>query len=80
MSFAEPKAVEIAGPGLLQLLVRQALPLTKILFGELRYHYRLGAGDRLRAGETGAHDRRRRLVGTPQVARRPNGAVRQLFR
>ena len=52
---------------------------SEILLGKLRHYDDLGAGDRLRSGETGADDRGRRLLGAPQVSGHPLRAARQFF-
>src|SRR5262249_13935190 len=79
MGGCVPEAVKIAGPRLLQLLISQALPFAKTLFRKIRHLYDAGAGNRFRSRQTGADDRRCRLVRTAQIARHPNCCAWQLF-
>jgi hypothetical protein len=62
MRWRMPKAMEIAVARLAQRVIGKALPFAEILFGEVRHRDRLRPGDRLRPRQTGADDRRRRLM------------------
>src|SRR5262249_56322941 len=69
-----PEPVEIAGPGFLQFLIAEALPVAEILFGEFGQRDCPGTRDRPRSGEPRANYGRRRLVGAPPIARHPHPA------
>ena len=75
-----PEAMKRAAAGVPQLVISEALPLAKALLGEIGVLRRVGAGDQGGAGEPGADDGPRRLVGAPQIARHPHRISRQLPR
>src|SRR5262249_28683289 len=75
-----PEAVERAAARVLQFLVGEALPITKTLLGEIGDRLGFGSGDRVGAGQTGAHDGGGGFMRAAQIADDPDRVARQLPR